>query len=93
MVSYESGDLFLQEETAIGRVTEFEGKLSDSGGEMGHDCLLFLGPLCLVEVLGYCLAASQGQLESHPVRVVRWSILYQILGRGERQKNSYKLLP
>ena len=80
LVSYKSGDLFLQEETAVGRITEFEGKLTDSGGEMGHDGLLFLGPLCLIQVLCYCLAASQGQLESYSVRVVWWSVLYQILG-------------
>ena len=46
---------------------------------MAHYGLLFSGPLGLVQMLRDGLAASQGQLEGHPVWVVGWSVLDQIL--------------
>ena len=60
ILSHQSGDSLLCEQTAIRRVSELEGKQSDAGREVSHDGLLFLGPLGFIEVFCNGLASGQG---------------------------------
>ena len=60
ILSHQSGDSLLCEQTAVRRVSELEGKQSDAGGEVSHDGLLFFGSLGFVEVLCDGLASGQG---------------------------------
>ena len=59
ILPHQSSDSLLCEQTAVRRVSELEGEQCDTGREVSHDDLLFLGPLGLVEVL--CDGLTPGQ--------------------------------